>query len=98
MPLPAVIPLNVTGGHAALVAEGVAVGDLAGEDVGDGFDAAVRVPGEAGDVVGGTLVAEIVQQQERVELLGLAETEGALELDARAFHGGDGFDGLFYGA
>ena len=83
-------PLHVAGGHAALVAERVAVRDLTGEDVGDGLDAAMRMPGKAGQVVGGILVAEVVEQQERIELLGLAEAEGALELDACALDGGFG--------
>ena len=88
-------PLDVARSHAALVAEGVAVGDFAGQDVGDGLDAAMRVPGEAGEVVRGVLVAEIIQQEERIELLCFAETEGALELNARTLDGGLGFKNLF---
>ena len=38
------------------------------------------------------VVAEIVEQQERVELAGLAEAEGAVQLHAGAFHGGRGLD------
>ena len=91
-------PLDVAGGHLALVAEAVAVLDFAGQDVGDGLDAAMRVPGEAGEVVGGILVAEVVEQEEGIELLGFAEAEGALELDACAFEGGLGFKNLFYRA
>ena len=78
-------PLHVAGGHPALVAEAVAVLHRPGEHVGDGLDAAMRVPGKPGEVVAGVLVAEIVQQQERVEVLGLAEAEGALKLHAGAF-------------
>jgi hypothetical protein len=33
------------------------------------------------------VVAEIVQQKKRIEILGFAETEGALESDSRAFDG-----------
>jgi hypothetical protein len=39
----------------------------------------VRVPGKSCDIVGRVVVAEIVQQKKRIEILGLAETEGALE-------------------
>ena len=90
-------PLDVARGHAALVAEAVAVGDFAGQNVGDGLDSAVRMPGEAGEIVRGILVAEVIQQQEGIELLCFAETEGALQLNARTFNGGLGFKNLFYG-
>ena len=66
--------------------------DRARQDVGDGLDAAVRMPREPGQIVVRALVAEIVQQQERIELVGIAEPEGAMELDAGAFHGGRGLD------
>ena len=62
-------PLHVAGAEHALVAEAVAVIDLAGQDIGDRLDAAMRMPGEAGLVLVGIVVAEIVQQQERIELL-----------------------------
>ena len=40
----------------------------AGEHVGDRLDAAVRMPREAGEVVVRVVVAEVVEQQERIEL------------------------------
>ena len=55
-------PLHVAGGDGAVVAHAVAVFDGAGEDVGDGLDAAMRMPGEAGEIVFGDVVAEIVEQ------------------------------------
>ena len=72
--------------------------DFACEHVGDGLDAAMRMPGESGEVVGGILVAEIVEQEERIELGGFAEAEGALQLDARSLDGGLGFEDLFHGS
>ena len=48
------------------------------------LDATVRVPGKSCDIVGRVVVAEIVQQKKRIEILGLAETEGALEFDSCA--------------
>ena len=85
-------PLHVAGGHAALVAELVAVRDFACQHVGDGLDAAMGMPGKSGEIVGRVLVAKVVEQQERVELLRFAEAEGALQLDACAFDGGLGFE------
>ncbi len=89
-------PLDVAGSHFALVAERVAVFDGAGEDVGDGLDAAMRMPGESGEVVVGILIAEVVEEEKRVEFLGLAEAEGALEAHAGAFEGGFGRQNFLY--
>ena len=91
-------PLDVARFDGAVVADAVGVVDGAGEDVGDGFDAAMRVPGEAGEVVGGDVVAEIVEQEEGVEIGGVAEAERAAEVDAGAFHGGLGFDDFVDGS
>ena len=89
-------PLDVAGAEAAAVAEAVAVLDGAGEHVGDRLDAAMRMPREAGEVVVGTIVAEVVEQQKRIELGGVAESERAAQLDAGAFERGlrrdDSFD------
>ena len=92
MPLPGRHPLHVAGAEAAAVAEAVAVLDVAGEHVGDGLDAAVRMPREAGEIVVRVVVAEVVEQQERIELGRVAEAEGALQLDARAFDVGHGLN------
>src|SRR4051812_33052812 len=58
----------------------------------------MRMPRESGEIVGRVLVAEIVQQEERIELLGFAEAERALQLDAGAFDGGGGCDDVFHSA
>ncbi len=90
-------PLDVAGRHAALVAQAVAVLHFAGQHVGDGFDPPVRMPWEAGQIIGRILVAKIVQQQEWIELFGLSKAEGALQLHAGAFDGGRGFKNLLNG-
>src|SRR5439155_26926559 len=84
--------LHVAGTELALVAEAVAVVDRPRQDIRDGLDAAVWVPWEPGPVVVRAVVAEIVEQQERIEFVGIAEPEGAVELHPGAFHGGGGFD------
>ncbi len=89
-------PLHIACGHAALVAERIAVRHFAGENISDGLDAAVRMPGEAGEIVGRILVAEIIEQEERVEFVRFAEAEGALQLDAGTFDGGLGLIDFFY--
>src|SRR5688572_16287662 len=78
-------PLDVARPHLALVAEAVAVLDRAGKDVGDRLDAAVRMPREPGHVVVRPVVAEVVEQQEGIELARSAEAEGAMELHAGTF-------------
>ena len=80
-------PLHVAGGHFAFVAQTVAVLDRAGQHISDGLDPAVRMPGKSRQIIVWIVVAEIVQQQKRIEILGLAEPEGALQLYARAFDG-----------
>src|SRR5262245_29945237 len=101
-------PLHVACTHLALVAKAVAVLDRAGEHIRYRLDAAVRMPRKAGAVVVGVLVAEIVEQQERIELAGRAEAECTTEVHAGPFHGGgrlrnaldrsDGHRVLLYGA
>src|SRR5262245_53561805 len=61
--------------------------DRSREDVRDRFDAAMRMPREAGEIVVGIVVAEVVEQQERVELFRIAKPERALEPHPRAFQG-----------
>jgi hypothetical protein len=78
-------PLHVAGSERPLVAEAVGVRDVAGENVGDGLDAAMRVPRESRAVVGGRLVAEVVEEEKRVEVGGVAEAKGAAQLDAGSF-------------
>ena len=53
-------PLDVSGGDGAAIPEAVAVLDGAREDVRDGLDPAVRVPGKAGQVLLGIVVPEVV--------------------------------------
>ena len=78
-------PLHVAGAEIAAIAQAVAVLDGPGQHVGDRFDAAMRMPREPGEIVLRVLVAEIVEQQKRIELRRVAEAERTLQLDARAF-------------
>ena len=93
-------PLHVARAEAAAVAEAVAVFDVSRQHVGDGFDPPVRMPRKAGEIIVRVLVAEVVEQQERIELRRVAEAERALQLDAgafevraRALHSFDGSNG-----
>ena len=70
-------PLHVAGAERAAIAETVTVLDGTVEHVRDRLDAAVRMPRKAGEIIGRPVVAEIVEQQERIGLGGVAEAEGA---------------------
>src|SRR5208282_2235223 len=78
-------PLHVARGHFALIAQAVAVLDGTRKHVGDRLNPPVWMPGKSLHVVFWTLIAEIIQQQERIELFRLAKTEGPLQLHAGAF-------------
>jgi hypothetical protein len=78
-------PLDVSGSEGALVPQAVGVVDRPRQHVGDRLDPAVRVPGEAGQIVLRTLVAEVVEEQKRVVLPGVTETERTLESNAGSF-------------
>jgi len=72
--------------------------DIARQDIGDGLDAPMRVPGEALEILVGMVRAEVVEQQEGIEQRGAAEAEGAAEMDAGPFQGGDALRNLLQGA
>ena len=91
-------PLDLAGPDDALVAKAVAVLDVPVEDVGDRLDAAVRVPGEALQVVVGVLRLEVIEQQERVELRDLVEPENPPQVDAGSLEGGLALPDLLDGA
>ena len=75
-------PLNVTGGNGAAIAHAVAVLHGSGQNVGDGFNAAMRMPGKSGKIIFGNVVAEIVEQQERIEIFGVVESESAAQMNS----------------
>src|SRR5579871_390171 len=77
-------PLHVARGNRPVIAHAVAVFDRAGQDIGNRFDPAVWVPGKSGDVVLRNVVAEIVQEEKRVEIRGVAEPEGTAQMHARS--------------
>jgi len=62
-----------------------------GQNVRDGLDPAVRMPGKACQIVLRNVVAEVVQQEEWIEIGGVTETKGASQMHARAFEGRLGF-------
>src|SRR5690348_15884302 len=80
-------PLDVACGHFALVPQTIAMLHRAGQHIRDGLNPAVRMPWKSGQVVFRILIAEIVEQQERIEILRLAETKRPLQPHSCAFYG-----------
>ena len=67
MPLPAVIHCTSPAPSVPRLPRLSPCSTGAGEHVGDRFDAAMRMPREAGEIVVRVVVAEVVEQQERIE-------------------------------
>src|SRR6202011_2433232 len=80
--------LDVAGCDGAMVADAVAMLDGSGENVGDGLDAAMGVPGKSGEIILRDVVAKIVEQKEGIELRGVAKTKRAAEVNSCALRRG----------
>src|SRR5262249_61318586 len=85
-------PLHVAGSERTAVSEAVSMFDAPRQHIRDRLDPAVRMPWKSRPIVFGTIVAKIVEQQERIELARLAEAEGAAQLDTCAFDTRFGMD------
>ena len=80
-------PLHVTGADHPPVAHAVAMFHQAFEDVGDGLDPPVGMPGKAGQVLFRFAGMEVIQHQKRVEQWHLVVAEGPLEMHTSPFPG-----------
>ncbi len=69
-------PLHVAGAERTAIAEAVAMLDRALEYVRYRFDAAVRMPRKAGEIILRAIVAKGIQEQERIGLGRFGEAEG----------------------
>src|SRR6516164_4744488 len=78
-------PLDVARADGAPVAQTVPMLDCAGEHIGNGLNAAMRMPGKAGEVIFRNVVSEIVQEQEGIEFCGVAEPESTAQTNPGAF-------------
>ena len=78
-------PLNVSGSNDAAVAHAVAVRNRSCQHVGDGLDSSIWVPRKARQIILRDIIAEIIQQEERVEVLGISESKGAAQMHTGPF-------------
>src|SRR5579859_5648935 len=79
-------PLDVAGGNLSVVSHTVAMGHGTRQNVGNGFDAAMRMPWKTRQIILRHIIAKIVQQQKRIEVRGIAESKGSPKMHSRAFH------------
>src|SRR5215472_8471723 len=77
-------PLHVTRGDYAAISHAVAVLHSSRQYIGNGLNAAMRMPWEPGQIVFRNVIAKIVEQEKRVEVLGVSETKGPAEMHASA--------------
>src|SRR5579863_4572885 len=78
-------PLDIARSDRAMVSHAVAVLNRSGEDIGNSLDSSVWVPWKARQVVFRNVVAEIVEQQKRIEIGRVSETKCATKMHARSF-------------
>jgi hypothetical protein len=74
-----------------MISHAVAMLDRSGEHVGDGLDSAVRMPWESRQIVLRNIVSEIIEQEERIEIVCVSEAERSPQMHARSFEGWLGF-------
>ncbi len=77
-------PLHAAGDQLAPVADVILMAHGAGQHVGHGLEAPVRMIGEAGEVVVGPVRLELVEQEERVEMIEILGADHARETHAGA--------------
>src|SRR6476661_3568179 len=78
-------PLNIAYTNCAVVSQTVAMLNRAGEDVCYRFDPTMRMPRETCEVIFRDVIAEVIQEKERIEFGSVSEAEGATQTDTRAF-------------
>src|SRR5262249_42295844 len=84
-------PLHVACANGPAIPHAIAVIDGAGENIRDRLDSAMRMPRKSREVVFRNIVAKIIQQEKGIEVGGVAESEGAAEMDSGSFQGWLGF-------
>jgi hypothetical protein len=72
-------PLDVARAELAAVTNAIAMLDRADQDIGYGLDPTMWMPGKASPEIVGIVVPEIVEQQEWIELVGLAKAERPMQ-------------------
>src|SRR5919109_3978179 len=85
-------PLHVPGADDTAVAHAVAMRHGSGQHISDGLDSTVRMPRKPRQIILWNVIAEIIEQKERVEILRVAKTKSAAEVYTRTFESRLRFD------
>src|SRR6059036_1770116 len=78
-------PLDIARRNGAAVAHAVAMVHRSCEDVGDGLDAAMRVPGKACQIIFWNVIAEVIEEKKRIEVGSITEAKCTAQVHACAF-------------
>ena len=60
--------------------------DIAFQHIGDGFDAAMRVPWKPLEIFLRIVIAEIIHHQERIKRVRITKPENTMQVDTGTFH------------
>jgi len=78
-------PLYIASGNGAAVPHAVAVIHGSREDVCNGFDSTVRVPGEPCQIIFRNVIPKIIEEKKGIEIGSVAEAERTSQMHSRAF-------------
>jgi len=91
-------PLNIAGLDLAPIPDTVAVLNGASQHISDRLDPAVRMPREPFQIVIRNVIPEVVKEEKGVELFGISESEGTMEVNSGTFQSRGGLSNLLDGA
>ena len=83
-------PLHIASAERAFISKAIAVFHTAREHIGDGFNAAVRMPRKALFKIFRQFIAKIVKEQKRIHFRGILKSKSAVQFDAGPFQGWGG--------
>ncbi len=89
-------PLDVAGVDNSFVSQTVPMFDRALQQIGDGFNSAVRMPGEAFDVLTGFGAVKIIEKEKGVEVRLLVKAKCSFEVYAGPLECGYAFHQVLY--
>src|SRR5271167_4491216 len=89
-------PLHIASANHPAVTHAIAVRHGSRKHVGDGLDSTVRMPWESRQIVLWNIIAEIVEQQKGIEVLGASEAKCPAEMHSCTFESWFGLNEPLY--
>jgi hypothetical protein len=87
-------PLHIARAQQSLIAEAVPMRHRACQYIGDGFNAPMRMPWKAFDIIFRTIIAKVIHHQKRIGQGRVPEAENAVQIHTGAFTGRGGGGGV----